>query len=99
MQHGRLKAPADPVRLRMFDLGARVLDVVDRDVEVGGMAIVRPQVSVPRSVTMRQSGISCSSKSGSTRSLSRSAAVLGVFSVERFAAATLEYVSMKVCWQ
>jgi hypothetical protein len=40
-----------------------------------------PQYSVPRSVKMRLSGIPCSSKNGTTRSLSKSAAVMGVLSV------------------
>lgn len=40
-----------------------------------------PQYSVPRSVRIRHSGIWCGSKNGSTRSLSKSAAAIGVFSV------------------
>src|SRR5262245_46325926 len=41
-----------------------------------------PQNSLPRSVSTRRSLTSCSSKNGSTRSLSRSAAVMGVAVVE-----------------
>jgi hypothetical protein len=41
--------------------------------------------SLPRSVSTRRSLISCSSKNGSTRSLSRSAAVIGVLRLVLFA--------------
>jgi hypothetical protein len=49
---------------------------------------------VPRSVRIRWRRMPCSSKNGTTRSLSKSAAVIGVFSVYNVANATLLYVSL-----
>ena len=70
---------ADPVGLRALDLRLRVVDVLHGQIERVVVPIVTTRHSVRRSVKTRFNGISCSLKNGTTRSLSRSAAVIGIF--------------------
>ena len=78
VKHGAVEALADAVGLRALGLGAGVVDILHRQVEFVFVPLRLPQYSVPRSVSTRLRRMPCSSKNGSTRSLSRSAAVIGV---------------------
>ena len=78
VEHGPMKALDDAVGLRAFDLGAGVIDVLHRQVEPVLVPLGGAGVLGPRSVRIRLSGTPCSSKNGTTRSLSRSAATSGV---------------------
>ena len=84
VKHGFMASFADPIGLRDLGFGARMINVLDREVELR-----LPQNSLPRSVSTRSNLTSCSSKKGSTRSLSRSAAVIGVFRSYSLAKPTL----------
>jgi hypothetical protein len=55
-----------------------MIDVLDREVELVFVPLGLPQYSLPRSVSTRSSLTSWLSKNGTTRSLSKSAAVIGV---------------------
>jgi hypothetical protein len=75
IEHRLMEAFADAIGLGALGFGARMVDVLDPQIELIGVvlgiaAILRASVG---------KGISCSAKKGSTRSLSRSAAVNGVF--------------------
>ena len=56
-----VEALADPVGLRAAGLCAAVIDVLDGEVELVFVGLEVPQYSVPRSVSMRDSWIPCSS--------------------------------------
>ena len=60
IQDGAMEALADPIGLRAFGLGAAVIDVLDREVELVSWLWV-PQNSVPRSVSIRDRRMACSS--------------------------------------
>jgi hypothetical protein len=72
-----VEALADAVGLRALGFGARMIDVLDGKIEFVFVPLRIATYSLPRSVSTRRSLTSCSSKSGSARSLSRSAAVIG----------------------
>jgi len=93
-----VEALAAAVGLRASRLGAAVVDVLTRQVELvfvrlGGAAEFRAAVgqhAAELDVVL--------AKNGTTRSLSRSAAVIGSLRSYSLANTTFEKVSMKVCW-
>ena len=60
VQDSAMEALADSIRLWALGLCAAVINVFDREIELVFVAL-GPQNSVPRSVSMRDSGMSCSS--------------------------------------
>ena len=60
IQYSAMEALTDSVRLRALGLGAAVIYVLDGEVELVFMALV-PQNSVPRSVSIRDNRMPCSS--------------------------------------
>ncbi|ULA58269.1 MAG: hypothetical protein LZF60_50001 [Nitrospira sp.] len=89
VQHRLVETLTDPVGLGMPDLGAHVIDVLDRDVQFVLMAFPDPAVFRAAVGEQRVSGMSCCSKKGKTRSLRNSAAGTGVFRSSRLAKPTL----------
>jgi hypothetical protein len=75
-----VEAFTDAIRLRTLGLGARVIDVLDREIQLV-LVPLGIAAELAASVSTRSSLTSCSSKNGSTRSLSRSAAVMGRLAV------------------
>ena len=60
VQDGAVKALADSIRLWALGLSAAVVDVLDREIELVFVAL-GAQNSVPRSVSMRDNRMPCSS--------------------------------------
>src|SRR3569833_158990 len=97
VQDRLMEALADHIGLRRLGFGARMVDVVDGQIQLNSCCSTIPQYSVPRSVSTRSSCTPCDSYNGRTWSFCNSAAASGVFVVYSFAKATFAYVSTKVC--
>ena len=92
-----MKTLADAVCLRMPRLGLGMLSVIYAQIK---LVIMSFQLAAVLCTPIRQHAdmpISCEVKKGKTRSLSKSAPVIGVLVVYSLAAAHLEEVSTKVC--
>jgi hypothetical protein len=75
-----------------------MLNVIERKIKLVVMRLGLATELGAWSVRIRIMPIACSAKKSSTRSLSKSAEVIGVLFLYSLAAAHLEYVSTKVCW-
>jgi hypothetical protein len=78
VEHHLMEALANSVRLRALDLGARVIDVLDREIEFVFAPLRVAAIFADAIGEHAQQLDSWLSKYGTTRSLRRSAAVIGV---------------------
>src|SRR3569832_2281041 len=97
VQDRLMEALADPIGMRRLGFGARMVDVVDGQIQLNSSCSTIPQYSDPRSVSTRSSCTPCESKNGRTSSYSISAAASGDFVEYSYAMATLAYEATKVC--
>src|SRR3569832_2380171 len=81
VQDRLMEALADPIGLRRLGFGARMVDVVDGQIQLNTSNSTIPQYSVPRSVSTRSSCTPNKTKNKRTWSFSKSAAASGVFVV------------------
>ena len=98
VQYRFVEALADAVCLGVTRLALGVFDAVDGQIQ---LVVMRLHLATVFRASVRQhtdDAHPCEAKKGSTRSLSNSAAVMGILVVYNLAAAHLLCVSTNVCW-